>query len=115
MAISKNSSRIQFTLNSNKPAEKIIVDFLDGCIDPNAKIKEILYNYIVTESYSPLLKVSNFERSEESESDKQLLTFTKGDEQLLDLSKFNNEEIYKIDSENKENIELSELMNFVRG
>ncbi|WP_251861021.1 hypothetical protein [Clostridium sp. Marseille-Q2269] len=57
MAISKNSRRVQFTLNESKEKEKQIIQFLDECLNPNSTIKEIIYNYIVSNCESGLPKV----------------------------------------------------------
>lgn len=86
MAISKNSKRVQFTLNKDKAKEKQIVDFLDGCIDSNAAIKEILFNYIVTNCDTKSMQVT---KSEVHQS------YTKS----LQESNFNNNIV--IDSDNK--------------
>lgn len=59
MAISKNSVRVQFTLNKNKEKEKQISEFLDECIDPNSYIKEIIYSYIVSNRSTQLPLLSN--------------------------------------------------------
>jgi hypothetical protein len=67
MAISNNSVRVQFTLNITKEKEKLIADFLDGCINPNNVIKEILYNYIVSNSELKSLKVTQSEQKANNE------------------------------------------------
>ncbi|QXE20469.1 hypothetical protein [Clostridium sp. 001] len=60
MAISKNSRRVQFTLNADKEKEKAIINFLDSSVNPNSTIKEILYS-VVSNSNSQLLKVTHSE------------------------------------------------------
>jgi hypothetical protein len=88
MAISKNSARIQITLNTDKEREKVIVDFLNTCMNEKNTIKEILYNYIVSNSDSKLLTVTH---SKVTQSDAQLLKvthseITQGEEKLLEVS-----------------------------
>lgn len=88
MAISKDSIRVQFTLNTSKEKENEIAKFLDGCINPNVTIKEIIFNYIVThrdvqlpqvnqlevpQSISRLVKVSNCDNNMVSDSDSKLV------------------------------------------
>jgi hypothetical protein len=77
MAISNNSVRVQFTLNTNKAKEKLIADFLDGSIDPRASIKEIIYNYIVSNSELNLLKVTH---SKVTESEYKSLKVTQSEQ-----------------------------------
>jgi hypothetical protein len=76
MAISKNSTRVQFTLNKSKEKENQIVEFLEGYIDPNSMIKEILYNYIVSNSDTKLLKATH---SQVTQSDAKLLGVSKSE------------------------------------
>lgn len=66
MAISKNSRRIQFTLNTSKEKEKQIAEFLDGCFNPNSTIKEIIYNYIVSNYGDKLQQVTQVYTSQSS-------------------------------------------------
>lgn len=73
--ISKSSRRVQFTLNASKDKEKVIIDFLNTCMDENTSIKEILYAYIVGNSDAKLVKV------------------TRSDEKLLTLSNLEQNEI----------------------
>lgn len=44
-----DSKRYYFTLNPQKPREKIIKDFIEGHIEPKATIKEILYKVAIGE------------------------------------------------------------------
>lgn len=47
--IMADSKRYYFTLNPQKPREKIIKDFIEGHIEPKATIKEILYKVAIGE------------------------------------------------------------------
>lgn len=44
-----DSRRYYFTLNPQKPREKIIKDFIEGHIEPKATIKDILYKVAIGE------------------------------------------------------------------
>lgn len=98
MTISKNSIRIQFTLNSSKDKERKIIKFLDGCLNPNVAIKEIIFNYIVSQSDDKLVKVSNIDNNIVSDSDNKLVEVSNCEEkhevseleqnELDELSKF---------------------------
>lgn len=95
MAISKNSVRVQFTLNAEKEKEKAIIDFLNSCVNPNNTIKEILYN-IVSNSDVKLLKVTHSE-------------ITQSDERLLEVSE--SELLYDniVTESNEKSVEVSDL------
>ncbi|WP_373899255.1 hypothetical protein ACER0A_002325 [Haloimpatiens sp. FM7315] len=111
MAISKNSRRVQFTLNSSKDKEKEIIKFLDGCIDTNAAIKEIIYSYIVSNCNTKLpqvtqiqvsqskdksLQVSNFDNNIVSDSDNKLLTMSNSEQQLPQVSELEQNELEEL-------------------
>lgn len=108
MAISKNSERVQFTLNKSKEKEKIIAEFLEECIDPNSIIKGILYNYIVSNSGTKLLKVVH---SEVTQSDTKLLEVSKSE--LLDDNIVTQSEVKLPEVSNLEQNELEELSKFI--
>ena len=82
MAISKNSVRVQFTLNLNKHKENQIAEFLNGCMDQNNSIKEIIYNYMVSNSeYIDKNIVSNSDEKSHEASELEM-------NELEELSKF---------------------------
>ncbi|MPQ32413.1 hypothetical protein E4V42_13325 [Clostridium estertheticum] len=108
MAISKNSVRVQFTLNLDKPKEKQIVEFLDGCMDPNSSIKEIIYNYIVSNGGVKLPLVTPIKVSE---CDTKLLTVSKSDNTNKNIVTQSGEKSHKV-SELEMN-ELEELSKFI--
>jgi len=104
MAISKESVRVQFTLNTSRKKEKLINEFLNDCINPNNSIKEIIYNYIVsnggtkspqvtqmevTQSNSELPKVSN---SDDINKNK----VSNGEERLLEVSELEMNELEEL-------------------
>lgn len=108
MAISKDSRRIQFTLNSSKDKERKIIKFLDGCLNPNVAIKEIIFNYIVThcdtqlpqvtqsevtENYSKSLQVSNIDNNIVSDSDDKLVEVSNCEEKSLEVSELEKNEM----------------------
>ncbi|NFC29163.1 hypothetical protein EXN55_12840 [Clostridium botulinum] len=108
MAISKNSRRIQFTLNTDKTKEKEIIKFLDGCLNPNVAIKEIIYNYIVSnceyklpqvtdskvpQSYTTSLKVSDFDNSMVSDGDDKSVEVSNCESELLEVSELEQNEL----------------------
>lgn len=66
MTISKDSKRIQFTLNGSKEKEREIIEFLNDCFNPNSTIKEIIYNYIVSNYGDKLQQVTQIYTSESS-------------------------------------------------
>lgn len=66
MAISKDSKRIQFTLNGSKEKEKEIIEFLNDCFNPNSTIKEIIYYYIVSNYGDKLQQVTQTNISQSS-------------------------------------------------
>ncbi|NFJ83887.1 hypothetical protein FDA84_14465 [Clostridium botulinum] len=66
MAISKDSKRIQFTLNGSKEKEREIIEFLNDCFNPNSTIKEIIYNYIVSNYADKLQQVTQTYTSQSS-------------------------------------------------
>ncbi|EPY2274688.1 hypothetical protein ACFLKB_00660 [Clostridium sp. FAM 1755] len=66
MAISKDSKRIQFTLNGSKEKERKIIEFLNDCFNPNSTIKEIIYNYIVSNYGDKLQEVTQTNISQSS-------------------------------------------------
>lgn len=84
-------------MNSEKEKEKVIIDFLDDCFNENNTIKEILYNFIVGNGDTKLVKVTH-------------LSENKSDEQLLEVSKSNSLSVTstQTDSENKEKVTKSE-------
>ena len=108
MAISKNSTRVQFTLNIDKPKEKQIVEFLSGCMDPNSSIKEMIYNYIVSNGGVKLPLVTPIEVSV---CDAKLLTVSKSDD-INENIVSNSEEKLREVSELEIN-ELEELSKFI--
>jgi len=108
MAISKNSVRVQFTLNTDKDKENQIIEFLNGCIDPNNSIKQIVYNYIVSNGDIKLPLVT---RCEVSESDTKLLTVSKSDD--IGKNIVSNGEIKLHEVSELEMNELDELSKFV--
>lgn len=110
MPISKDSIRIQFTLNKRKEKEKLITEFLDGCIDSNAAIKEILFNYIVTHCDTKSMQVTKFEAPQsyakslqESNFDNNIVN--NSDNKLVEVSNCEN----KSQQEDKSELELNEL------
>ena len=107
MAISKNSVRVQFTLNTDKPKENQIVEFLDGCMDPNSSIKEIIYNYIVSNGGVKLPLVTPIEVSV---CDAKLLTVSKSDDVNKNIVTQSDEKLREV-SELETN-ELEELRKF---
>ncbi|NFD31053.1 hypothetical protein EXN57_13235 [Clostridium botulinum] len=111
MAISKNSRRVQFTLNSSKEKEKEIIKFLDGCFNPNVAIKEIIFNYIVSncesklpqvthlevpQSYTKSLQVSNFNDNIVSDSDCKLVEVSNRDKKLHEVNEIEKNEIEEL-------------------
>jgi hypothetical protein len=108
MAISKNSRRIQFTLNNDKHMEKVIVDYLETCIDENSKIKEVLYNYIVSNSG---IKSPQVTPIEVTKSDTKLLTVNKSDDSNKNIVSNSEEKLHEV-SELEIN-ELDELSKFI--
>ncbi|KZL93581.1 hypothetical protein [Clostridium magnum] len=108
MAISNNSARVQFTLNKSKDKEKIIAKFLEEFINPNNAIKEILYNYIVSNSDTKLLKVTH---SEVTQSDTKLLEVSKSE--LLDDNIVTQGEVKLPEVSDLEQNELEELSKFI--
>lgn len=96
MAISKSSIRHQFTLNTKKEKESIIANFLDTALNPNSTIKEILYNHIVSNYDTRLIKDSNYIVSE-------------GNTKSLTMSKTNHEEDKKESNFETKSYELSEI------
>lgn len=107
MAISKNSKRIQFTLNADKEKEKTIIDFLNSCVNPNNTIKEILYN-IVSNGDTKLLKVTH---SEVTQSDKKLLEVSESE--LLSNNLVAQSEERSVEVSNLELNEMEELKKFI--
>ncbi|MBU3171320.1 hypothetical protein [Clostridium estertheticum] len=107
MAISKNSMRIQFTLNIDKPKENQIVEFLSGCIDPNNSIKQIIYNYIVSNGGVKLPLVAPIKVSE---CDTKLLMVSKNDNINKNIVTQSDEKSHEV-SELEMN-ELEELRKF---
>lgn len=108
MAISKNSRRIQFTLNNDKRMEKVIIDYLETCIDENSKIKEILYNYIVSNCGVKPPLVTPLEVIECCEK---LLTVNKSDDINKSIVSNSEEKLHEV-SELEKN-ELDELKKFI--
>ncbi|MBZ9615261.1 hypothetical protein [Clostridium estertheticum] len=108
MAISKNSMRIQFTLNIDKPKENQIVEFLSGCIDPNNSIKQIIYNYIVSNGGVKLPLVTPIKVSE---GDAKLLKVSKSDDINKNIVTQRDEKSHEV-SELEMN-EIEELSKFV--
>lgn len=111
MAISKNSVRVQFTLNKDKEKEKIIVDFLNTCINPNNSIKEMIYNYIVSNSDSKLPQVTY---SEVTQSEEKLVKVSNSDDIMLDINNIvSNSEEKLLEASELEMNELEELNKFI--
>ncbi|MBU3126717.1 hypothetical protein [Clostridium tagluense] len=108
MAISKNSVRVQFTLNLDKPKENQIAEFLGGCMDPNSSIKEIIYNYIVSNGGIKLPLVMPMEVSE---CEAKLLTVNKSDGINENIVSNSEEKLHEV-SELEIN-ELNELSKFI--
>jgi len=108
MAISKNSVRVQFTLNVDKAKENQIIEFLSGCIDPNNSIKQIIYNYIMSNSGSKSPLVTHYKVSE---SNAKLLTVSKNDDINKDI--VSNSEVKLHEVSELEMNELDELSKFV--
>lgn len=59
--MASSSQRLQLTLNAKKEREKVILDYLSQSFNPNAAIKEILYNFIVTQNNSKVVKDTQIE------------------------------------------------------
>ncbi|MCB2310613.1 hypothetical protein LGL55_05685 [Clostridium tagluense] len=108
MAISKNSVRVQFTLNLDKPKENQISEFLGECMDPNSSIKQIIHNYIVSNGGVKLPLVIPMEVSE---CDAKLLAVSKSDD-INEYIVSNSEEKPHEVSELEIN-ELDELSKFI--
>ncbi len=103
MAISKNSRRVQFTLNADKPKEKEMIEFLDGCFNPNVAIKEIIFNHIVSNCEYKLQQVpqsevlQNHSKSlQVSNSDDKLVEVSNGEEKLHEVSEIEQNEIEEL-------------------
>ncbi|WP_061293638.1 hypothetical protein [Clostridium botulinum] len=111
MAISKNSRRVQFTLNADKPKEKEMIEFLDGCFNPNVAIKEIIFNHIVSnceyklqqvpqsevlQNHSKSLQVSNLDNNIVSNSNDKLVEVSNGEEKLREVSEIEQNEIEEL-------------------
>ncbi|MCW6092925.1 hypothetical protein LAV60_07020 [Clostridium sporogenes] len=111
MAISKDSKRIQFTLNGSKEKEREIIEFLDGCFNPNVAIKEIIFNYIVSncesklpqvthlevpQSYTKSLQVSNFNDNIVSDGDCKSVEVSNCEEELHEVSEIEQNEIEEL-------------------
>ncbi|MBW9157218.1 hypothetical protein [Clostridium tagluense] len=108
MAISKNSVRVQFTLNLDKPKENQIAEFLSGCMDQNNSIKEIIYNYIVSNSELKSLEVTQIEVTQ---SDTKLLTMSNSEH--IDKNIVSNSEVKLHEVSELEINELAELSKFI--
>jgi PKD repeat protein len=106
MAISNNSVRVQFTLNTTKEKEKQIADFLDDFINPNNLIKEILYNYIVSNSYSKSLKVTH---SEVTQSHSKLLEVTQSEQKENNKVTQSEGKLLKVSNSEEKLLEVNEL------
>jgi hypothetical protein len=108
MAISKNSVRVQFTLNLNKHKENQIAEFLNGCMDSNNSIKEIIYNHIVS-NYE--VKSAIVTQMEVRDSNSKLLQVT----QSYDINKniASNSEVKSHKVSELEMNELDELSKFI--
>ena len=108
MAISKNSVRVQFTLNLDKPKENQIVEFLSGCMDPNSSIKEIIYNYIVSNGGVKLPLVTSIEVGE---GDVKLLTVSESNDINKNIVSNSEEKSHEV--RELEINELEELSKFI--
>lgn len=108
MAISKNSTRVQFTLNLDKAKEKQIVEFLSGCMDPNSSIKEIIYNYILSNGGVKLPLVTQIEVSK---CDAKLLTVSESES--IDKNIVSNSDTKLLEVSELEMNELDELSKFI--
>ncbi|WP_026883547.1 hypothetical protein [Clostridium akagii] len=111
MAISKDSVRIQFTLNITKEKEKQIADFLNECINQNNSIKEIIYNYIVSNSGVKSPRVTYIENTK---SDEKILKVAQSDDIKLDINnKVTKSEGNLLEKSELEINELEELNKFI--
>jgi hypothetical protein len=106
MAISNNSVRVQFTLNTTKEKEKQIADFLDDFINPNNVIKEILYNYIVSNSELKSLKVTH---SEVTKSEQKLLKVTQSEQKANNEVTQSEGKLLKVSNSEEKLLETNEL------
>lgn len=117
------------TLNAKKEREKVILDYLSKSFNPNATIKEILYNFISTQSNSRIVKDAQNEykkrhskrvkdtQSECEQSNSKKVKDTQSEEDtLLNLNVINDAELVnKFENKNpiKQN-ELDQLKEFMR-
>ncbi|MCY6958899.1 hypothetical protein [Clostridium brassicae] len=103
MAISKDSTRVQFTLNSSKDKEREIIKFLNGCVDPKAAIKEIIFNYIVSNCEIQLPQISNIKIPQSYTKSPQVSNYSNS----IDNKVSNSED--KLQQESESELELNEL------
>lgn len=111
MAISKNSIRIQFTLNTGKEKENQIVQFLNTCVNPSNSIKEIIYSYIVSNSGAKSPQVIHITKNENVQSEEKSLTFSESEQSSNNIVTHSEEKLQKA-SELELN-EMEELNKFV--
>jgi len=104
--ISNNSVRVQFTLNTTKEKEKQIAEFLGGCINPNNTIKEIIYNYIVSNSELNLLKVTH---SKVTESEYKSLKVTQSEQKANEEVTQSEQKLLKVSNSEEKLLETNEL------
>jgi hypothetical protein len=104
--ISNNSVRVQFTLNTTKEKEKQIAEFLGGCINPNNTIKEIIYNYIVSNSELNLLKVTH---SKVTESEYKSLKVTQSEQKANNEVTQSEGKLLKVSNSEEKLLETNEL------
>lgn len=87
MSLSKNTKRFEFTLNSGKEKDKVILDYLDNFYDAKDKIKEILYIAAVSNSDEKSLTFSNnseqITTKKDTQSNKKSLTITNSKQQEI--------------------------------
>ncbi len=108
MSISRSSTRIQFTLNESKEKEKIIAEFLDNCMNTNNTIKEILYNYIVSNSDTKLVKVTHSEVTQSKSKSVKV-----NESELVKNNTVSNSEPKLVEVSDLESNEIEELKKFM--
>ena len=127
--MASSSKRLQLTLNAKKEREKVILDYLSKSFNPNATIKEILYNFISTQGNSKIVKDTQKEykkrhlkrvkntQIEHEQSNSKMVKDTQSEENtLLDLSGINDTDLvneFKNENPIKQN-ELNQLKEFMR-
>lgn len=93
MSLSKNTVRIQITLNATKGKDKAILNYLDKFYDAKDKIKEILYFAAISNGDEKLLTSSNNNEQrttkKDIQSNKKLLTISNDKQQKLKENELN--------------------------